>query len=616
MHARGWREIDFVVVTGDAYVDHPSFGAALIARLLESRGYRIGIIAQPDWKTPDEFRRFGRPRLGFLVTAGNVDSMVNHFTPARHRRKRDAYSPGGVTGRRPDRAVTVYAQCARGAYPGIPVIIGGLEASLRRFAHYDYWSDTVRKSVLLDSHADLLVYGMGERAVLEIAKLLGDGVPVRSITGVRGTVYRRKAPSGRPDPVNANSRISVSEIPEAVFLPAYENVRSDRKAYARSFLLQHGSHDANSSAVLIEPCGESWVVQNPPAAMLSERELDEIYELPYTRDPHPMYDGEGGVPAIEEVRFSLVSSRGCFGSCSFCSLNFHQGRIVQGRSHDSVLREAEALTAREDFKGFIHDVGGPTANFRQAACAKQVRKGACPDRQCLYPEPCPNLIVEHRDYLSLLRKLRKHPRVKKVFIRSGIRYDYLMADPDGTFFRELCEHHISGQLKVAPEHVSRRVLDLMGKPGQAVFDAFVKRFRQLNRELGKRQFLVPYLISGHPGSTLADAIQLAEYLRDHRMRPEQVQDFYPTPGTLATCMYHTEIDPRTGKAVHVARGLREKAMQRALVQYNLSQNRRLVTEALVAAGRRDLIGYGPKFLVTPERPRKNRVSGTVPGRRR
>ena len=598
---RGWRELDFVLVTGDAYVDHPSFGAALIARLLESRGYRIGVIAQPDWRIPDSFRRLGRPRLAFLITSGNVDSMVNHFSSFRHRRRRDVYSAGGAAGRRPDRAVTVYAHCARQAYPGIPVVIGGLEASLRRFSHYDYWSEKVRRSILLDAKADLLVYGMGENPILEIAELLTRGVPVREITRVRGTVYRRSATAnGAGTAGTASAQTPGNEPENAVVLPAFERVREDRRAFAESFILQYENTDPFGGRRLVEPYPGAWVVQNPPAFPLGTAELDELYELPYTRDPHPMYGSEGGIPAVEEIRFSLVSARGCFGACSFCSLTFHQGRIVQGRSHESLLREARALTRRSDFKGYIHDVGGPTANFRRAACPRQERHGACRDRQCLHPSICRNLVVDHSDYLELLRKLRALPKVKKVFIRSGIRYDYLLADADETFFVELCRHHVSGQLKVAPEHVSPRVLRLMGKPERGVFERFAERFAAINRRLGKEQYLVPYLISAHPGAELKDAVELAEFLRDNRLQPEQVQDFYPTPGTLSTCMYHTGLDPRNGEPVYSAKGLHERALQRSLVQYRLPQNRSLVREALRKAGRSDLIGFSPKCLVRPE----------------
>ncbi len=606
--ARGWGELDFVLVTGDAYVDHPSFGGALIARLLESRGYRIGVIPQPDWRNAESFRLLGRPRLGFLVTSGNVDSMVNHFTSFRHRRRRDAYSPGGAVGRRPDRAVVVYAHCARQAYPGVTVIIGGLEASLRRFSHYDYWSDTVRRSVLLDSKADLLVYGMGEHPILGIADQLSRGVPVREITAVRGTSYWRSGAAGP-----ATGETAKDQFERSVLLPSFEMVREDRGAFAESFLLQYQNTDPYSGCCLVEPVSGGRVVQNPPAYPLGTAELDELYELPYTRDYHPMYTAQGGVPAVEEVRFSLVSSRGCFGACSFCSLTFHQGRIVQGRSHESLLREAESLVERSDFRGYIHDVGGPTANFRTAACARQERRGACPDRQCLFPDICRNLNVDHGDYLELLRKLRALPKVKKVFIRSGIRYDYLLADRDESYFVEMCRHHVSGQLKVAPEHVSSRVLRLMGKPERRVFDRFAERFEAINRNLGKEQYLVPYLISSHPGSELEDAVELAEYLRDHRLQPEQVQDFYPTPGTLSTCMYHSGLDPRSGKPVYSAKGLHEKALQRALVQYRLPQNRHLVLEALRKAGRFDLIGYSAKCLVRPEFARGPKQQFEKPG---
>ena len=581
---RGWNELDFVLITGDAYVDHPSFGAAIIARLLESRGYSVGVIAQPDWRSVKDFRRLGCPRLAFLITSGNVDSMVNHFTSFRHRRAKDQYSAGGETGKRPDRAVVVYANRAREAYGGVPVIIGGLEASLRRFAHYDYWSDKVRRSVLLDAKADLLVYGMGERPVLQIASRLAGGVPVHSLTEIRGTVFRAGA-GGAPE--------------KAIVLPSFDQVRDDPRKFAESFLMQHQNTDPISGRRLAELSPGGWIVQNPPAAPLSTAELDELYELPYARDAHPLYDSLGGVPAIREVRFSLVSSRGCFGSCSFCSLSYHQGRIVQGRSHDSLLREAAELIRRADFKGYIHDVGGPTANFRGPACSRQERLGACTDRQCLFPSPCRNLVVDHRDYLTLLRKLRALPGVKKVFIRSGLRYDYLLADQDESFFVEMCAHHVSGQLKVAPEHVSGRVLQLMGKPRLEVFDRFLERFTEINRRLGRKQYLVPYLISGHPGSELRHAVQLAEYLRDRRLQPEQVQDFYPTPGTLSTCMYHTGIDPRNGKPVYSAKGLHEKALQRALIQYRSPRNRNLVLEALRKAGREDLIGTAAKCLVRP-----------------
>jgi uncharacterized radical SAM protein YgiQ len=582
LERRGWRELDFVLISGDAYIDHPSFGAALIARLLESRGYRTGIIPQPDWRNVEDFRRLGRPRLAFLITAGNLDSMVSNYSVSRHRRRRDDYSPGARPGLRPDRALIVYTVCAKQAYKNVPVILGGLEASLRRLSHYDYWSDSVRRSVLLDAKADLLVYGMGELAILEIAEMLAEGTPVREITTVPGTVFRRS---------------NLEALDSYTLLPGFEEVRTDNRAFAVSFRLQSENCDPITAKICVEPSGDGYLVQNPPGRPLSQSELDALYELPYTRDVHPMYLSDGGVKAIEEVRFSLVSSRGCFGGCSFCSLGFHQGRIVQARSHASLLREAEGLTRLPGFKGYIHDVGGPTANFRMPACNDQLQRGSCRNKQCLFPAPCRNLEVSHRNYLVLLRKLRQVRRVKKVFVRSGVRFDYLLADPDESFFRELCEHHISGQLKVAPEHVSTRVLDLMGKPGIEVFERFKKRYEEINRELGKRQYLVPYFISSHPGADLRAAVELAEYLRDTGFIPEQVQDFYPTPGTLSTCMYWTGLDPRTMKAVYVARSQQEKAMQRALIQFRDPRNRRLVSQALVMAGRSDLIGYTSRCLI-------------------
>jgi len=584
LERRGWPELDFVLVSGDAYVDHPSFGAALIARLLESRGYRTGIIPQPDWRNVEDFRRLGRPRLAFLITAGNMDSMVSNYSVSRHRRRRDAYSPGGRPGLRPDRATIVYTVCAKQAYKNVPVILGGLEASLRRLSHYDYWSDSVRRSVLLDAKADLLVYGMGELAILEIAEILAEGTPVGEITGVPGTVFRRS---------------NLEALGSYNLLPAFEEVRTEKRAFMVSFRLQSENCDPITAKICVEPSGDGYLVQNPPARPLSQFELDALYELPYTRDVHPMYLSGGGVKAIEEVRFSLVSSRGCYGGCSFCSLGFHQGRIVQARSHSSLLREAEGLTRLPGFKGYIHDVGGPTANFRMPACNDQLQRGSCRNRQCLFPAPCRNLEVSHRDYLVLLRRLRQVRGVKKVFIRSGVRFDYLLADPDRSFFRELCEHHISGQLKVAPEHVSTRVLDLMGKPGIEVFERFKEKYEEINRELGKRQYLVPYFISSHPGADLGAAVELAEYLRDTGFIPDQVQDFYPTPGTLSTCMYWTGVDPRTMKAVYVARSRQEKAMQRALIQFRDPKNRRLVSQALLMAGRKDLIGYCPHCLIKP-----------------
>jgi uncharacterized radical SAM protein YgiQ len=583
MRARGWGRLDFLLVTGDAYVDHPSFGHAIISRVLVDAGYRVGIVAQPDWRGTGEFTVMGAPRYAVLVTGGNLDSMVNHYTAAHKIRNTDAYSPGGAIRRRPDRASIVYANLARQAFPGVPVILGGLEASLRRFAHYDYWSDKVRRSILLDSKADLLVYGMGERAILAIAARLAGGGDIRQIRDVRGTVYAAS---------------SIDKEDRDLWLPSYEEVAADPKAHAVSIRDAWREQDAINGRRLIQPHGDRLVVQNPPAMPLDTAELDHVYELPYARTWHPMYAEAGGVPAIAEVRFSVVSSRGCYGACSFCSLAYHQGRCVTSRSHDSILREVEMLARFPDFKGYIHDVGGPTANFYGPACDRQRTQGACKNRNCLYPSPCANLKADHSDYLSLLRKIRKVPGVKKVFIRSGVRFDYLMADEDDSFFREMVAHHVSGQLKVAPEHVSDRVLSAMGKPPHRVYEAFQKKYFELTRQAGLEQYLVPYFISGHPGSTLADAIELAEYIRDMGYMPEQVQDFYPTPGTLSTCMYATGIDPRTMKAIHVPKG-REKTWQRALLQYRDPRNRAKVIEALTAAGRRDLIGYGPRCLVRP-----------------
>ncbi len=587
MEKRGWEQPDFVYVTGDAYVDHPSFGPAIISRVLEAAGYKVAMLPQPDWKDEDSVRVFGGPRLAFLVSGGNMDSMVNHYSVSKHRRKQDSYTPGGVMGKRPDRAVTVYCNLIRRVYKNVPVIIGGIEASLRRLAHYDYWSDQVKRSVLMDSQADLLSYGMGERSIREIADALAAGIPVSQITWVAGTAWHAKSPE---------------EVSDAELLPDFETVRADKRAYARSFAVQYENTDPIRGRRLAEGYGvRGYVVQNPPAMPLSQREMDEVYDLPYMRAWHPMYDKEGGIPAFSEVRFSLTSSRGCFGSCSFCALAFHQGRIVQSRSHGSILNEAKRLTEDPLFKGYIHDVGGPTADFRFPACDRQLKKGACPKRQCLFPSPCKNLKAGHRDYLELLRKLRALPGVKRVFIRSGIRFDYVMADPDDTFFKELCRYHISGQLKVAPEHVSPRVLHYMGKPEFSVYLAFAEKYRRINKELGKKQYLVPYLMSSHPGCTVKDAVLLAEYLRDTGHAPEQVQDFYPTPSTLSTCMYYTGLDPRTMKTVYVPRKAREKAMQRALMQYRLPENRRLVLEALKEAGRSDLVGFGPKCLIRPRK---------------
>jgi len=588
MEERGWNRLDIIIISGDAYVDHPSFGAALIGRWLEAHGFKTGIIPQPDWRNLQDFKKLGRPLLGFLVTGGNIDSMVNHYTVAKKRREKDDYSPGGKTGLRPDRAAIVYAQKAREAYKRVPVILGGLEASLRRLAHYDYWEDRVRRSILLDAKADVLLYGMAENPVLEMAEALRSGLSVKDITFIKGTVYRAD---------------QVDHLPEAEVLPSYDELLESPKRFAESFMLQYRNTDPINALPLVEPYRHTFVVQNPPAEPLSTPELDSVYELPFTRGYHPMYEKEGGVPALKEVKFSLVSSRGCFGGCSFCSLHFHQGRRVQPRSIPSVVEEAKKLTRLPGFKGYIHDVGGPTANFRHPACEKQKKYGVCKERKCLFPEPCPNLVVDHSDYFKLLRKLRNLEGVKKVFIRSGIRYDYLVYDRE-EFLEELCRNHVSGQLKVAPEHISPRVLDKMGKPGRKVYEKFVKAYQKVNQKYGFKQYLVPYLMSGHPGSTLQEALELAEYLREMGHTPQQVQDFYPTPGTLSTCMYYTGLDPRTMEKVYVPRSLREKAMQRALLQYRNPKNYRLVYEALQKAGREDLIGYGKKCLIPPPRKRR------------
>lgn len=587
MEERGWDKVDFVYVIGDAYVDHPSFGHAVISRVLESRGYRVGIISQPDWRDPSSITVYGEPRLGFLVTAGNMDSMVNHYSVSRRHRKTDAYTPGGEMGRRPDYACVVYGNLIRRTYKKTPVILGGIEASLRRMAHYDYWSDRLKRSILLDSGADMISYGMGERSIVEIADALDAGLPVDEITYIPGTVVRVK---------------DRDRIADAQFLPSYEELVKDRRKYAESFYIQYQNTDAFNGRQLAEPYSDRlFVVQNPPSAPLTTTEMDDVYGLPYTRTYHPSYEAKGGVPAISEIRFSLISSRGCFGGCSFCALTFHQGRIVQVRSHESLLKEAEEITMEKDFKGYIHDVGGPTANFRHPSCQKQLEHGVCRNRQCLFPKPCRNLDADHSDYVSLLKKLRAIPKVKKVFIRSGIRFDYLLADRRKEFLRELCEYHVSGQLKVAPEHVSSPVLALMGKPEHRVYEEFTREFYRMNERIGKKQYLVPYLMSSHPGSTLKEAVELAEYCRDLGYMPEQVQDFYPTPSTLSTCMYYTGLDPRTMKPVYVPRDPHEKAMQRALIQYRNPKLYDLVYEALHRAGRTDLIGYGPQCLIRPKK---------------
>ena len=592
MKERGWNQVDFVYVSGDAYVDHPSFGHAIITRLLESRGYRVGIIAQPDWRKPESVQVFGEPRLGFLVSAGNMDSMVNHYSVSKKRRKTDAYTPGGEMGKRPDYACVVYGNLIRQTYKKTPIILGGIEASLRRMAHYDYWSDKLKRSVLLDSGADVISYGMGEHSIIELAEALDAGIPVEDITYIAGTVVKAK---------------SLDSIYDAEILPSFEDLKADKMNYARSFYTQYLNTDAFNGKRLVEPYSEHlYVVQNPPATPLTQMEMDDVYSLPYQRTYHPSYEAKGGVPAIKEIKFSLISNRGCFGGCSFCALTFHQGRIVQVRSHESLIEEAKEIIKDKDFKGYIHDVGGPTANFRHPSCKKQMEHGVCKTRQCLFPSPCKNLDADHRDYVSLLRKLRDIPKVKKVFIRSGIRFDYLLADKKQEFLRELCEYHVSGQLKVAPEHVAGPVLSLMGKPEHKVYEEFTRQFYKMNEKIGKEQYLVPYLMSSHPGSTLKEAVELAEYCRDLGYMPEQVQDFYPTPSTLSTCMYYTGVDPRTMQKVYVPKSPHEKAMQRALIQYRNPELYDLVIEALHKAGRSDLIGFGPKCLV---RPRQMRGSG-------
>lgn len=593
MKKRGWEQCDFVYVIGDAYVDHPSFGHAIISRVLEAHGYKVGILAQPDWKNAASIQALGEPRLGFLVSAGNMDSMVNHYSVSKKRRSEDFYTPGGVMGKRPDYAAIVYANLIRSVYKKAPIILGGIEASLRRLAHYDYWSNRLRRSILLDSQADLISYGMGERSIVEIAEALDSGMDVRDITYIPGTVFRAK---------------NLDLVYDGVTLPSFEEIREDKKCYAKSFYTQYCNTDPFSGKRLIEAYESDhvYVIQNPPAKPLTQMEMDDVYALPYMRTYHPSYEAAGGVPAIKEIKFSLISNRGCFGGCSFCALTFHQGRIVQTRSHESILEEARMLTQEPDFKGYIHDVGGPTANFRAPACKKQMEKGVCPTRQCLFPSPCENLQADHSDYIALLRKLRQIPKVKKVFIRSGIRFDYLLADKSREFLKELCKYHVSGQLKVAPEHVSEQVLRYMGKPSNQVYGKFIQEYQAMNERLGLKQYLVPYLMSSHPGSTLKEAIELAEYLRDLGYMPEQVQDFYPTPSTISTCMYYTGYDPRTMKPVPVPTNPHEKAMQRALIQYRNPKNYELVKEALLTAGRADLIGFGPKCLIEARPPKEEK----------
>lgn len=583
-------QLDFVYIIGDAYVDHPSFGHAIISRVLESFGYTVGIISQPDWKNPDSIKVLGKPRLAFLITAGNMDSMVNHYYVSKKRRTTDAYTPGGVCNRRPDHAAVVYSNLVRSQYKDIPIILGGIESSLRRMAHYDYWSDSLKRSILLDSGADLISYGMGEKSIVEIADALNSGMDVKDLTFIRGTVYKAR---------------NTDHVCDGVMLPSFMEMKKEKEQYAQSFAIQYENTDPYSGKTLIETYEHDvYVIQNPPSYPLTETEMDDIYNLPYMRRSHPSYDALGGVPATKEIQFSLISNRGCFGGCNFCALTFHQGRIVQTRSHESIIKEAIGMTEDSEFKGYIHDVGGPTANFRAPSCEKQLQYGVCKNKQCLFPKPCTNLKADHSDYVSLLRKLRKLPKVKKVFIRSGIRFDYLLCDKDDTFFHELLKYHVSGQLKVAPEHISDAVLCRMGKPENAVYERFMKKYEDYNEKIGKKQYLVPYLMSSHPGSTLKEAIELAEYIRDLGYMPQQVQDFYPTPSTMSTVMYYTGIDPRDMKPVYVVKNPHEKAMQRALIQYKNPENYELVKEALLKMHREDLIGFGPKCLIPPRKMEK------------
>lgn len=589
MEKRGWKQLDFLYISGDAYVDHPSFGHAIIMRVLESNGYKVGIIPQPDWRSADDFKRLGRPRLAVLVGAGNIDSMVNHYTAAKKRRSEDLYSPGGRAGHRPDRATIVYCNRVREAFGDIPILIGGVEASLRRFAHYDYWDDKVRRSILLDSRADILMYGMGERQIVELAECLDSGMDVKDITYIKGTCYLS----------------DTDDVFDSVKISSYEECTENKKAYAEATRLQHMEQNPYNGKAVVQKHGNKFLVQNPPAEPLSREELDAVYGLGYMKSYHPMYEKDGGIPAISEVKFSLTSSRGCFGSCNFCAIAFHQGRIVTSRSQESIIKEAVEMTKMPDFKGYIHDVGGPTANFRAPACKKQLKDGACKGRQCLYPTPCKNITISHREYGELLAKLRNIKGVKKVFIRSGIRFDYLINDKDDKFFYDLCRHHVSGQLKVAPEHISDNVLKYMGKPSNDVYRRFSEKYKKINEQLGKKQYLVPYLMSSHPGSTLADAVRLAVYLKENGINPQQVQDFYPTPGTISTCMFYTGIDPMTGKSVYVPKSPKEKAMQRALLQFKNPENRRLIEEALRICGREDLIGYGQRCLIRPWKEKRD-----------
>lgn len=601
MKKQNIEQLDFVYVIGDAYVDHPSFGHAIISRILEASGYTVGIISQPDWKDDNSIQILGQPKLGFIVTAGNMDSMVNHYSVSKKTRKADAFTPGGIMGKRPDYATVVYSNLIRKIYKDSPIIIGGIEASLRRFAHYDYWSNKVKRSILLDSGADIISYGMGERSIVEIADALKSGIDIKDITFIEGTTFRTK---------------DITIVYDAIKIPSYEEIISDKKIYAKSFYIQYTNTDPFSGKPLIEPYKDGvYVVQNTASKPLSKSEMDRVYSLPYMRDYHPSYKELGGVPAIEEVKYSLVSNRGCFGGCNFCALTYHQGRIIQTRSHESVLNEAKQFIWEDGFKGYIHDLGGPTANFRFPSCEKQLTEGVCQTKQCLFPNPCKNLKIDHKDYLKLLRKLRELPNVKKVFIRSGIRFDYLIHDEDDTFFNELCEHHVSGQLKVAPEHISNKVLLKMGKPENSVYQKFATKFKKVNQKLEKKQFLVPYLMSSHPGSTLKEAVELAEYLRDLGYMPEQVQDFYPTPSTISTCMYYTGLDPRTMESVYIPSNPHEKAMQRALIQYRNPKNYDLVMEALIKSNRTDLIGFDKNCLIRPRQKNKANEFGNKFGKK-
>ena len=598
MEARGWDQCDFVYICGDAYVDHPSFGMAIISRVLEHAGYRVGIICQPDWTDPASIAALGEPRLGFLISAGNMDSMVNHYTVNKKPRREDAYTPGGRADARPNRAVTVYGNLIRRTFKDKPIIIGGIEASLRRLAHYDYWQDKLKRSVLLDSGADILLYGMGEHSIVEVADALDGGLPVDQITFVNGSVYRTSGAG------------ALDNVFDYELLPSWDELERDRLTYARSFNIQQQNMDPITGGRLVEPYPNGvYVVQNPPSVPLTEREMDEVAELPYARHWHPDYDAAGGIPAFDEIRFSISSNRGCFGECSFCALAFHQGRMVQVRSRESIMREAEELTHDPEFKGYINDVGGPTANFFKPACKKQLTHGVCKNRRCLWPDVCRNMDTNEDAYAELLRDLRQIPGVKKVFVRSGIRFDYTMADASDKFLVELLQHHVGGQLRLAPEHVSDAVLSVMGKPRREVYDAFVERFERLSAEYGLKQYVVPYLISSHPGSTMKEAVELAEAVRDMGYMPEQVQDFYPTPSTMSTCMFYTGVDPRTMEPVYIPRDPHEKAMQRALIQYRKPENYKLVKEALRKAGREDLIGYGSKCLIRPVPPKPGAGGG-------